>query len=169
MQQHMRAATEAELVDLETMLKQRGIAPVSDSVMRWGQARVGRVSGGGLWSIVNSFRADKNAKDAGDVSKGSSKKSRAHTATAFTLTASLLKEHGYPEDHIRDALTACGPDVRRCVDYCLQMRLGPASDEPCSASSDEKCARANAPRSEKAVEPITEEEWASTSKADPRS
>ena len=61
-----REATADELRDLEAMLQQHGVAPVSDSVQRWGQDRLGRKGGAGLWSIASSFRADKVAKDIGD-------------------------------------------------------------------------------------------------------
>ena len=128
-------------MDLEAMLQQRGIAPISDNVMRWGEKKTGKVYVSGMCSIVNAFRADKKAKDAGDVRKASSKKTGAHTTIAFTLTVSLLKEHGYPEDHIRDALSACGRDVERCADYCIQ-----------------RTKTADVPKSAGVVDPVSEEE-----------
>jgi hypothetical protein len=54
---HQREATEEELADVERMLRCRGVMPVSDSVVRAGSSK--REKGGGLWSIVTSFRADK--------------------------------------------------------------------------------------------------------------
>ena len=50
--------TANELRDLEIVLQQHGVAPVSDNVQRWGQERLGRKGGAGLWSIVLLLRAD---------------------------------------------------------------------------------------------------------------
>jgi len=56
-----REATALELADIEQMLCLRGVAPVSDSVMALGTQKPGQSSGGGLWSIVSTLRADKKA------------------------------------------------------------------------------------------------------------
>ena len=61
-----RVASEVELKDIEIMLSQQGVKPVSDSVNTWGEKQTAKKGGGGLWSIVTSFRADRRAKDAGD-------------------------------------------------------------------------------------------------------
>ena len=111
--------------------------------MKWGQKKTARVTGGGLWSIVSAFRADRKAKDAGDATgRRSSRKSRSRVANAYTLSTAILKEHGYPEEHIREALAACGPDLPRCVAYCLQKATEDV--EPASVQAA-----------------LTEEEWAS--------
>ena len=54
---HQREATEQELADVERMLRCRGVMPISDSVVRARSST--REKGGGLWSIVTRFRADK--------------------------------------------------------------------------------------------------------------
>ena len=68
-----RRATDAERLDIRLMLDQRGVKPVSDSVKRWGEKQTAKKGGGGLWTIVSSFRADRRAKDAGDIAKSKRK------------------------------------------------------------------------------------------------
>ena len=54
---YQRDATEEEAADMVSTLRRRGVAPVSDSVLKGGSGKADR-TGGGLWSIVASFRAD---------------------------------------------------------------------------------------------------------------
>jgi len=129
LQQHLmtteaRVASEVELQDIEIMLSQRGVKPVSDSVNAWGEKQTAKRGGGGLWTIVASFRADRRAKDAGDKvisssSKRPNKNKQPDIGIAFKSTTALLKEHGYPDGHIAEALEKCGPHLARCVEYCL--------------------------------------------------
>ena len=44
------------------------------------------------------------------------------------VTEQLLREHGYPEEHVQEALAACGPHLSRCVEHCLQQSSGVDSD-----------------------------------------
>ena len=96
-----REPTYEELQDLEAMLQQHGVAPVSDSVLRWGQARVGHSAGGGLWTIVSSVRADKAAKDLGDkkkkdTSKANTSSSRlANCLYQSSLERTLLRQRNH--------------------------------------------------------------------------
>ena len=121
-----REATADELRDLEVMLQQHGVAPVSDSVMRWGQERVGRKGGGGLWSIVSSFRADKAAKDIGDKKRSKQQKSSQDmNDLPATWTKALLTEHGYDDQLIEEAMKRYGNSVPRCVEFCLKKGIGP--------------------------------------------
>ena len=59
---------------MRLMLEQRGVKPVSDSIKRWGEKQTAKKGGGGLWSIVSSFRADRRAKDAGDLAPAGRRK-----------------------------------------------------------------------------------------------
>ena len=87
-----RSVTDDEFRDLQAMRQQHGVAPVSDSVKQWGQERVGRKQGGGLWTIISSFRADKVAKDLGDrkrtIEKTNQKRNTSH------MDESDAKGHG---------------------------------------------------------------------------
>ena len=56
-----RPATDSELQDLRAMLEVRGVAPVSDSVKKWSEAKTGRRTEG-LWGFVAPFRAEKKKK-----------------------------------------------------------------------------------------------------------
>ena len=127
LEQHMqtkfkRHASEAERNDMRLMLGQRGVKPVSDSVKRWGEKQTTKKGGGGLWSIVSSFRADRRVKDAGDLAVAKKKKSENcnNADTAVGCTKALLQEHGYPDGDIEGALEKCGPHLTRCVEYCLR-------------------------------------------------
>ena len=62
-----RDPTAYELEDVAHMLNQRGVAPVSDSVMRWARGTIGASSSMGLTAIVDAFRRDRKTKNAGDV------------------------------------------------------------------------------------------------------
>ena len=112
-----REATADELRDLEAMLQQHGVAPVSESVQRWGQERLGRKGGAGLWSIVSSFRADKVAKDVGDKKRKTlQKQNQIVNDMSSNWTTALLKEHGYDDETIEEAIEHCGCNVLRCVE-----------------------------------------------------
>ena len=87
-----RVASEVELKDIEIMLSQRGVKPVSDSVNAWGEKQTAKKGGGGLWSIVTSFRADKRVKDAGDnVKSSSSKNARKINSPTLALQLNLRR------------------------------------------------------------------------------
>ncbi len=101
------------------MLQQRGVAPVSDSVRQAASQKFGKSSGVGLWHIVTAFRAD--AEFRGQKKKNKKGQDQPH---CFKVTEELLREHGYPDAHIQEAMTACGPDAARCVDYCLARNSG---------------------------------------------
>ena len=67
-----RVPTAYELEDVAHMLNQRGVAPVSDSVMKWAQQQTGRSSGFGLTAILDAFRRDRRLRDAGDKARSKS-------------------------------------------------------------------------------------------------
>lgn len=117
-----RYATEAERNDMRNMLEQRGVKPVSDSVKRWGEKQTAKKGGGGLWAIVSSFRADRRVKDAGDLADAKNKKKpkKEHGDTAVASTTALLKEHGYPDEDIEEAIQKFGPHLTRCIEHCLR-------------------------------------------------
>ena len=124
-QTEARQPSEEEFRDLEAMLQQRGVAPVSDSVQRWGQERVGRKAGVGLWTIVSSFRADKLAKDVGDKAyRNQREQTQIPNAFPSFCIQALLKEHGYDKDIIEEAIHLHGCNVQRCVEYCLSRARG---------------------------------------------
>ena len=66
MEEHNRHATDTEFADLETMLRKRGVAPVSQSVWGWAARKSGTKSATGLWAIVGSFKGSKKAEDIAD-------------------------------------------------------------------------------------------------------
>ena len=123
-----RAATPNELEDIANMLSQRGVAPVPDSVLAWAHAARGRSSGLGMTSIVDAFRRDRHARDAGEqVSSRKNEKGRKQssnsdwTTQAQQMATEILKDMQFPSDHIRDAMAACGSNTQACVDYCLAL------------------------------------------------
>jgi hypothetical protein len=143
---HGREATDEELRDIEQMLRTRGVAPVSDCVLRAGAQKNGGISSGGLWSIVSSFRADKSAAKAKAKQKGRPKLEGLHKGTVASggaaVILAILLEHGYPDEHIQEAIARHGPQLQNCVSHCLD-RAGKAP--PASGSTDELA---------------TEEDWA---------
>ena len=101
---------------------------MSDSVMAWAHAERGRSSGLGMTAIVDAFRRDRHARDAGDqiASKKKTKgKKQSHnvdwTTKAQQMTEEILKEMHFSSDHVRDAMAACGINTQACVDYCLAL------------------------------------------------
>ena len=79
MEREGRPATDSEVGDIAFMLKQCGVAPVSDSVQQAAQKKFGKVSGPGLWHIVHAFRADKAFRRTSQ-SKGAGAKNGCATA-----------------------------------------------------------------------------------------
>ena len=119
---HQREATEEELDDVQQMLLHRGVAPVFDSVSRAGFGKRDREAGGGLWSIVASFRAAKQAvggessKRGGQVGRG--KRSVGTGGCSSTgVILSILREHGYDEERAQQAVELYGPDLDNCVEF----------------------------------------------------
>ena len=114
--------THAELEDLELVLRQRGVAPVSDSAAAWLREKHGASSSVGLLTLVASFRTDRSARKAlqdKGYSRGKrGKKEQEHIS--ISVTKQLLMEHGYTDEKIEEALMACGADVQRCVEHCLR-------------------------------------------------
>ena len=118
-----RAATPHELEDIVNMLSQRGVAPVSDSVLAWAHAERGRSSGLGMTAIVDAFRRGRHARDAGDQvvsrkkAKGKKQSRNADwTTVAQHMTMEILKEMRFPSDHVRDAMADCGSNAQSCID-----------------------------------------------------
>ena len=126
-----RAAMPHELEDIASMLSQRGVAPVSDSVLAWAHTERGRSSGLGMTAIVEAFRRDRHTRDAADHvaprKKGKQQK-QSHTTDWTTLaqhiTTEILREMQFASDHVRDAIAACGSNTQACADYCLAAREG---------------------------------------------
>ena len=122
---HQREVTKEELRDAEAMLRIRGVAPVSDSVMSAGTAKRDRTTGAGLWSLVAGFRADKQATAGNRLprTKGTRGDPRSRHGGSKALSStdvalSILREHGYPQEIIDRALEIYGPDLQKCVDFC---------------------------------------------------
>ena len=136
-----RAATLHELEDIANMLSQRGVAPVSDSVLAWAHTERGRSSGLGMTAIVEAFRRDRHTRDAADHvaprKKGKQQK-QSHTTDWSTLaqhiTTEILMEMQFASDHVRDAIAACGSNTQACADYCLARAKDTAS-QPVSDSA----------------------------------
>ena len=120
-----RDATQEELDDVKQMLLCRGVAPVFDSVLRSGTGKRDGEAGGGLWSIVASFRAAKQAvggessKRGGRVGRGK-RPGGAGGSSATDVIKSILREHGYDEERARQAIEFHGVDLDQCVEFCLQ-------------------------------------------------
>ena len=110
---------------MEQMLLCRGVAPVFDSVLRSGSGKRDGEAGGGLWSIVASFRAAKQAvggessKRGGRVGRGK-RSGGAGGSSATDVIMSILREHGYDEERAHQAIELHGPDLDKCVEFCLQ-------------------------------------------------
>jgi hypothetical protein len=151
LEQHMqtkfqRHASKDERDDIRLMLEQRGVKPVSDSVKRWGEKQTTKRGGGGLWSIVSSFRADRRVKDAGDLAvakKGKKTANSNHADTAVGCTRALLQEHGYPDKDIEEALEDCGPHLARCVEHCLRKDCLEIDEEEKTGPIDEEAGARN--------------------------
>ena len=123
-----REATALELADIEQMLCRRGVAPVSDSVMALGIQKPGQSSGGGLWSIVSSFRADKScaAKTKSRKREHRRQQGKVSGTSGSDVVRAILREHGYKDEDIEASLALYGPDLQRCVEFCLNpCREGP--------------------------------------------
>jgi len=118
-----RDATVEELADVANMLRSRGVAPVSESVLKSGSEK-GVRAGGGLWSIVASFRADKGAMVSKRLQPGGRGEGkgprRSSRSNALDVVFSILREHGYEDERIRQSIELYGPDLEKCVDFCCQ-------------------------------------------------
>ena len=119
---HGRPLSDDELQDLETMLRQRGVAPISYSAAAWLREKQGASSGAGLLTLMASYRADKPTRKAlRDKETSTRKRDRKEQEDM---------EHGYHEDKIEAALAACGAKMQRCVEHCLrEVGDGAMSDE----------------------------------------
>ena len=104
------------------MLRQRGVAPVSDSAAVWLREKHGASSSAGLLSLIASYRADKHTRKALRDKKASTRQRDRNEQEDISVhvTRQLLLEHGYPEDQIEAALAACGANIQRCVEHCLR-------------------------------------------------
>ena len=127
------------------MLGQRGVAPVSESVLDWAQRSTGRASGYGLTSIVAAFRRDKGVKDAGEksaASKGAAKKGRdaeQHwAALASQAATALLLDMGFPKELVGKAIEECGPRAQACADYCIRPQTAPSAESPTGSAQAER-------------------------------
>ena len=120
--EHRREASAAELADIADMLCRRGVAPVSDSALCLGEGKSDARAGGGLWSIVASFRADRttSTQPRGSKKKGESSGKLSGLQSATDVVRSILQEHRYTQEHIERSLSIYGPDLQSCIDYCLQ-------------------------------------------------
>ena len=121
-----------EMNDVISMLRQRGVAPLSESMQNVGAElrQRGKASGTGLWHIVQAFRSEEMAKSSYKKKTNKQKKSvlASEESTCLTVIRDLLKEHGYPDVHIRQALSRCGPHLPSCVDYCIKLSTGHVDD-----------------------------------------
>ena len=127
-----RAATEAELKDLDAMLQRRGVAPVSDSAAAWLRQKHGASADAGLLSLIASHRVDKSGRKAmQDKVSGAAKRGKNDEEhISMAITRQLLTEHGYAEEKIQAALAACGANFQRCVEHCLrEVPEGVMNDE----------------------------------------
>ena len=144
--QYNRDVTDAEIRDVETMLSLRGVAPVSESVERLAGQSTGRKSSEGLWTIVESFRADTALKKRTAGGRGG-KRQGAPALDGVGIARAILQEHGYASADVEVALRACGPDVDQCVEFCLRAASGagvsadpPAAGGARSAGSEDTSA-----------------------------
>ena len=131
MEQQKRHATDAELDDLEAMLRKRGVAPVSQSVWAWAERKSGTKSATGLWAIVGSFKGSRKAEDIADKKqKAKGRKSTSEASPAELATKHLLEEYDYPAQDVSAALCACGPSLSKCMAYIEVTRSGFQPDDP---------------------------------------
>jgi len=135
--QEKREPSEEELDDIRHMLSQRGVRRIPDSVMKEAMRRHGTSAGMPLTQIVQSLRGQHGsvlrkhatAKRQVTVSGSSAKSSSLWQCTdnsepLVLVCQAILKEHAYPEDHIRDAIICCGANVKRAVEFCLLKQQG---------------------------------------------
>ena len=131
MEEHNRHATDAELDDLETMLRKRGVAPVSQSVWAWAERKSGTKSATGLWAIVGSFKGSKKAEDIADKKqKAKGPKCTSKASPAELATKHLLEEYNFSAQEVSAALHACGPSLSRCTAYIEVSQSGFQPDDP---------------------------------------
>ena len=122
---HGRAATIEELQDVEFMLSQRGVAPLSDSVKTWVTGTTGRQSQANFWTIMSSFKSNKRARDVADGKASAAKRAaRSNVPRGAHATKALLQQRGYSAQHIEEALRECGPALTRCQSYIEQLQSG---------------------------------------------
>ena len=138
MEEHNRHATDAELDDLETMLRKRGVAPVSQSVWAWAERKSGTKSATGLWAIVGAFRGSKKAEDIADKSQSAKALARKKAkvskcpsteSPAELVTKRLLEEYNFAPHEVSAALRACGPCLSKCTTYIEVTRTGHQPDD----------------------------------------
>ena len=131
MEEHNRHATDAEFADLETMLRKRGVAPVSQSVWGWAARKSGTKSATGLWAIVGSFKGSKKAEDIADKKqKSKGPKCTSKESPAEVATKHLLEEYNFSAQEVSEALHACGPSLSKCTAYIEVIQSGFKPDDP---------------------------------------
>lgn len=118
-----RGATSDELKDIEFMLSQRGVAPVSDSVKLWITGSTEAKSQTNFWTMMSSFKGSKRARDVGEGKASAAKRARPSNASCGEhATKALLHQRGYKAEHIEAALRAVGPDLTKCESYIEQLK-----------------------------------------------
>ena len=131
MEEHNRHATDTEFADLETMLRKRGVAPVSQSVWGWAARKSGSKSAAGLWAIVGSFKGSKKAEDIADKKqKSKGPKCTSKEGPAEVATKHLLEEYNFSAQEVSEALHACGPSLSKCKTYIEVSQSGFQPDDP---------------------------------------
>ena len=143
-----------ELADVRHMLEQRGVRRIPHSVMQEAQRRYGTLSQMPLTLVVQALRGQRGSvlrKHASVKTKGVSDNCGAVVTSPWQCTDDsgafpavcriILQEHGYPEDRIREAIRRCGADVKRAVEFCLQMQEGAECEESLSAQRQQEISR----------------------------
>ena len=73
---HGRGATSEELEDIEVMLSQRGVAPLSGSLKSWVTGSTEAHSQANFWTMLSSFKGSKRSRDVADSKSSVAKRAR---------------------------------------------------------------------------------------------
>ena len=147
--QEHREPLPAEEEDIRSMLRQRGVAPVSDSALQQAQKRAGSSSVPPLSKIVQALRGQRGTvfrkeglqKQGARLCQGPDEESRqaqdAARATAERREQcfAILREHRFPETNILAAVRECGANVAAAVEYCLAKDSGETVDTSAAAAA----------------------------------
>ena len=137
-----REPSAEEIADVRHMLSQRGVRPISDSAMQEAKRRYGSAVQMPLTQVVQALRGQRGsvlrrhatgkpqAAASGSAAASSSPWQCTDDSAALVVVCqTILQEHGYPEDHILEAINCCGANVKRAIDFCLRKQEGAVGEE----------------------------------------
>ena len=149
-----REPSAEEIADVRHMLAQRGVRAIPDSVMQEAKRRHGSAVQMPLTQVVQALRGQRGSvlrRHATGKPKESVNKCTAAGTSPWQCTddygalvavcQAILQEHGYPEDHIREAINCCGANVKRAVDFCLRKQEGADCEESALIQEQQEISR----------------------------